>query len=60
MQNHPLGALKSLKNPAIPYHIYDIILDPDILQAFVPMGIPKKNPLAQSSVFVDFLTSGTC
>jgi hypothetical protein len=60
MQNHPLGALKSPENPAIPDNIYDMILDPDILQTSLPMDIPKKNPLAQSSVFADLLTSGAC
>jgi hypothetical protein len=60
LQNHPPGALKSPENPAIPNNIYDIILDPDLLQASAPMDIPKKNPLAQSSVFADLLTSGIC
>jgi hypothetical protein len=57
-QNHPPGALKSPENPAIPDHIYDMIFDPDLLQASTPMDIPKKNPLTQSSVFADLLTSG--
>jgi hypothetical protein len=60
IQNHPPGALKSPKNPAIPDNIYDIILDPDLPQASAPMDIPKKNPLAQSSVFANLLTSGAC
>jgi hypothetical protein len=58
MQNHPPGALKSPENPAIPDNIYDMVLDPDLPQASAPMDIPKKNPLAQSSVFADLLTSG--
>jgi hypothetical protein len=53
------GTLKSPENPAIPDNIYDMVLDPDLPQASAPMDIPKKNPLAQSSVFADLLTSGT-
>jgi hypothetical protein len=57
MQNHPPGALKSPENPAIPDHIYDMVLNPDPPQASALMNIPAKNPLVQSSVFAD-LTMG--
>jgi hypothetical protein len=57
MQNYPPGALKSPENPAIPDHIYNIIVNPDILQTSIIINIPKKNPITQSSVFADFLTS---
>jgi hypothetical protein len=59
MQNHPPGILKSPKNPAIPDNIYDMVLNPDLLQSSAPIDIPKKKPLAQSSVFADLLISGT-
>jgi hypothetical protein len=32
MQNHPPGALKSPKNPAIPDNIYNMVLDLDFLE----------------------------
>jgi hypothetical protein len=44
----------------IPDNIYDIVLDPKLSQASALMDIPKKNPLMQSSVFVELLTSGVC
>jgi hypothetical protein len=39
MQNYPPGALKLPKNPD-PQSVYNMILDPDLLQAFAPMDIP--------------------
>jgi hypothetical protein len=55
LQNHPPGTLKSPENPAIPDHIYDMILDPDLTQASHRWTYQRKIPLLRAQYVRIFL-----